>query len=62
MKLHPHLSFDGQCEAAFQLYAGCFQSTFWAARFGVLIDQFGVPWEINCEQVPQPPPLVVSGR
>jgi PhnB protein len=26
------------------------QKTFWAARFGVLIDQFGVPWEINCEQ------------
>ena len=26
------------------------QETFWAARFGVLIDQFGVPWEINCEQ------------
>jgi PhnB protein len=139
MKLHPHLSFDGQCEAAFQLYARCFdghiltmlsygnspmaeqvppewrgrivhatlaigdcvltgadalpgqyekprgfqvllsiddpvdaerifqalaengtvqmplQSTFWAVRFGVLVDQFGVPWEINCEQVPPPP-------
>lgn len=27
------------------------QKTFWAARFGVLIDQFGVPWAINCEQV-----------
>jgi PhnB protein len=26
------------------------QKTFWATRFGVLIDQFGVPWEINCEQ------------
>jgi PhnB protein len=26
------------------------QQTFWSARFGVLIDQFGVPWEINCEQ------------
>ena len=27
------------------------QETFWSARFGVLIDQFGVPWGINCEQV-----------
>ena len=26
------------------------QKTFWSARFGVLTDQFGVPWEINCEQ------------
>lgn len=24
------------------------QETFWAPRFGVLIDRFGVPWEINC--------------
>jgi PhnB protein len=25
------------------------QKTFWAAGFGVLVDRFGVPWEINCE-------------
>lgn len=25
------------------------QSTFWAARFGMLVDQFGIPWMINCE-------------
>jgi len=25
------------------------QKTFWASRFGVLVDQFGIPWEINCE-------------
>ena len=24
------------------------QETFWAARYGVLRDRFGVPWEINC--------------
>ncbi len=24
------------------------QETFWATRFGVLVDQFGTPWEINC--------------
>ena len=27
-----------------------FQPTFWAAGFGVLVDRFGVPWEINCGQ------------
>jgi PhnB protein len=26
------------------------QKTFWSARFGMLADQFGVPWMINCEQ------------
>jgi PhnB protein len=26
------------------------QKTFWAARFGMLTDQFGTPWMINCEQ------------
>jgi len=26
------------------------QQTFWAVRFGVLTDRFGVSWEINCEQ------------
>jgi PhnB protein len=25
------------------------QETFWAKRFGVLVDQFGIPWTINCE-------------
>jgi PhnB protein len=132
MKLNPHLSFGGQCEAAFQFYERCFggkiltmltygnspmaeqvppewrgkivhatltvgdnvlmgadvlpeqyekpkgfqvlldindpvdaerifqalsengtvqmplQKTFWADLFGVFVDQYGVPWEINC--------------
>ena len=26
------------------------QETFWAARFGMLIDRFGIPWMINCEK------------
>jgi PhnB protein len=26
------------------------QQTFWAARFGMLVDQFGIPWMINCGQ------------
>ena len=24
--------------------------TFWAVRFGMLVDRFGVPWMINCEK------------
>ena len=24
------------------------EKTFWAARFGMLIDRFGMPWLINC--------------
>ena len=24
--------------------------TFWAIRFGMLVDQFGTPWMINCEK------------
>jgi len=24
------------------------EKTFWAERFGVVIDRFGVPWAINC--------------
>jgi len=24
--------------------------TFWAQRFGMLVDQFGTPWMINCEK------------
>jgi len=26
------------------------QQTFWSPRFGMLVDQFGIPWMINCEQ------------
>lgn len=26
------------------------QQTFWSARFGMLVDRFGIPWMINCEQ------------
>jgi len=134
MQLYPNLTFDGQCEAAFQFYEQCFhgrtvfsmtyaespqgppvppdwgskithatfahpdftlhgadvppdryqkpqgfslqlnlsdpteaerifntlaeagtvqmpvQETFWALRFGVLVDRFGIPWLVNCEQ------------
>ena len=26
------------------------QKTFWAQRFGMLVDQFGIPWMVNCEE------------
>jgi PhnB protein len=26
------------------------EETFWAKRFGMLVDQFGIPWMINCEK------------
>jgi PhnB protein len=29
------------------------QQTFWAARFGMLVDRFGTPWMINCGQPPK---------
>ena len=25
------------------------EKTFWAARFGSVVDRFGIPWQINCE-------------
>ena len=25
------------------------QKTFWAERFGMLVDRFGIPWMVNCE-------------
>jgi len=25
------------------------EKTFWAARFGMVVDRFGIPWQINCE-------------
>ncbi|HVY85499.1 MAG TPA: VOC family protein [Caulobacterales bacterium] len=27
-----------------------FAQTFWAHRFGMVVDRFGTPWMINCEQ------------
>jgi PhnB protein len=28
--------------------------TFWADRFGMVVDRFGIPWLINCEGAAQP--------
>ena len=27
-----------------------FGETFWALRFGMVVDRFGMPWLINCEK------------
>ena len=27
------------------------EKTFWAERFGMVVDRFGIPWLINCEGV-----------
>jgi PhnB protein len=26
------------------------QETFWAIRFGMVVDRFGIPWMVNCER------------
>ena len=26
------------------------EKTFWAARFGMVVDRFGIPWMINCDE------------
>ena len=30
------------------------EKTFWAALFGMIVDRFGIPWLINCEDPKQP--------
>ena len=30
------------------------RQTFWSLRFGVLTDQFGIPWTLSCAQAPEP--------
>jgi len=34
-----------------------FQETFWARRFGMCTDRFGIPWMVNC---PKPPGAVAA--
>jgi PhnB protein len=29
------------------------QETFWAVRFGMAVDRFGIPWMINCGKAPE---------
>ena len=30
------------------------EKTFWAERFGMVVDRFGISWMINCEAADQP--------
>ena len=32
------------------------QETFWASRFGLLVDRFGIRWSVNCEGTADPQP------
>lgn len=34
------------------------QKTFWALRFGMFVDRFGIPWLTAKQPAPQPPPEV----
>lgn len=38
------------------------QETFWAHRFGMVVDQFGIPWMINCEKAMEVQPADVENR
>ena len=29
-----------------------FQKTYWSSGFGVLVDRFGIPWIVQCEEAP----------
>ena len=31
------------------------EKTFWAARFGMVVDRFGVPWLVNCDRADAAP-------
>jgi PhnB protein len=50
-----HIKTTTQAERIFNLLAKDgtvvmpLEKTFWAARFGMLVDRFGIPWLINCE-------------
>jgi len=41
-RIFQDLSKDGKVVMALE-------PTFWAARFGMLVDRFGIPWLVNCE-------------
>ena len=38
------------------------QQTFWAHRFGMCTDRFGMPWMVNCEKAPRRLDRRCSGR
>jgi len=42
-RIFAELSANGNVQMAIQ-------QTFWSARFAMFVDQFGIPWMVNCEQ------------
>lgn len=50
------LQTPGEAERIFQALAEGgnvtmpIQETFWALRFGMLVDRFGIPWMVDCEK------------
>ena len=46
-----HRLFDALVQAGTVQMA--IQETFWSPAFGMVIDRFGIPWSINCEQQPE---------
>lgn len=60
ISLSLHMKNAGESEALFAALADGaqvllpLQKTFWAERFGMLIDRFGIPWMLNCETAAQP--------
>lgn len=55
LSLSLHVKDTADAERIFQRMAEAgtvvmpLEQTFWAARFGMLVDRFGIPWMINCE-------------
>ena len=54
MQMTTYLSFRGQCEEAFKYYEATLggrvgREDVWTARFGMVVDRFGIPWLINCD-------------
>jgi uncharacterized glyoxalase superfamily protein PhnB len=46
----PYLNFDGRAREAMTFYHQCLGGNqFWGARFGMLVDKFGIHWMFNCE-------------
>ena len=39
-----------EAERIFRALAEGMSQTFWALRFGMVVDRFGMPWLINCEK------------
>jgi hypothetical protein len=51
MKLNTYLNFDGNCEEALKFYEKALGAKpVMMMCYGMPVDQFGVPWIVNCEK------------